>query len=314
MIFTELKSTQADENLAAEEYLYRDAPWDDDIFLLWRNEPAVIIGRYQNPWLEVNLPFAAKKNIPILRRITGGGAVFHDTGNLNFSFILNQKTEKTLNFKRFLNPIAEALKSLQLPVIISPRNDLFIGDKKISGNSQHVSRNRVLHHGTLLFKSNLQTLRTSLRPVNDITHSQGTESKRSSVCNLTDIQANLTMDHLQNAVISSVEESFGKLTHRELQEKDKESIEQKSRKYREWEWNFGKSPTFRILHHSTFQDMPVTLELTIRKGTIETCSVINGSIPENLTTALKGICYHQDKLSETSVSKELLRILHPLAP
>lgn len=146
-------------NLAAEEYLLKQT--DDDIFMLWQNANSIIIGKHQNTVAEINQEYVQSHNITVARRITGGGAVFHDLGNLNFTFIQNiQPQEKEVNFVRYLQPIVDALKALGLPATFSGRNDLLLDGKKISGNAMVFHENRVLEHGCMLFPRNITTWST----------------------------------------------------------------------------------------------------------------------------------------------------------
>ncbi|HKK33050.1 MAG TPA: lipoate--protein ligase family protein, partial [Desulfomicrobiaceae bacterium] len=138
-------------NLAAEEYLLRNT--DRDCFMLWRNTPAVIVGKNQNAHAEINEEYVREKSIVVVRRLTGGGAVFHDLGNINFTFISCGQTLKEIDFNRFTSPIVEALRELGVNAEFQGRNDLVIDGMKFSGNAQHVERDRVLHHGTLLYSS-----------------------------------------------------------------------------------------------------------------------------------------------------------------
>ena len=149
-------------NLAAEDYVLRN--FKDDCFMLWRNKPSIIIGKHQNTLAEINLEYVKDNNIDVVRRLSGGGAVFHDLGNLNFTFIKNAKDEGSLvDFKKYIQPILEVLQSLGVNAKFEGRNDIMIDGKKISGNAEHVFKRRVLHHGTLLFLSQIADLSKALK-------------------------------------------------------------------------------------------------------------------------------------------------------
>ncbi|HCD68366.1 MAG TPA: lipoate--protein ligase, partial [Bacteroidetes bacterium] len=150
-------------NLALEEYLVTQS--NDDILLFYINSPSVVIGKHQNPWKEVDLTLRNEKKHTIARRLSGGGTVYHDRGNINFSFIRN-KNQDFVNFKEHIIPISAALEKLGIRNIISPRNDIFVNDHKVSGNAEHVNSKlgRILHHGTLLYDSDLIRLNGSIRP------------------------------------------------------------------------------------------------------------------------------------------------------
>jgi len=156
MFVVELKTTDPHKNLAAEEYFLKQK--EGSYFILWRNESSVIVGRNQNTFAEIDIPYAEENNIPVVRRLTGGGAVFHDLGNLNYTFIEENASHKFGDYASFSAPIIEALKSMGIDASLSGRNDICIGDKKISGNAQTMHKGRMLHHGTLHFSSNVAIL------------------------------------------------------------------------------------------------------------------------------------------------------------
>lgn len=171
-------------NLAVEEYLFKNS--DDDVIILWQNEPCVVIGKNQNPFAELNLEYAKEKGIHVVRRITGGGAVYHDLGNLNFSFINVNSESREIDFKSYTEPIIEALSKMGVKAMLSGRNDILVGEKKISGNAQYSLDKRVLHHGTLLFSSDFETLSEVLRVDEGKIHSKAIKSYRSRVANIKD--------------------------------------------------------------------------------------------------------------------------------
>ena len=177
-----LHTTDPYVNLAVEEYLFRHA--DEDIFMLWQNDRTVVIGKNQNPYAELDLDVVREQGIRIARRITGGGAVYHDMGNVNFSFISPRSPQTGIDFATFCEPIVKALASLGAAVSLSGRNDLLIDGKKFSGNAQHASGGRVLHHGTLLFDSDLSVLSRVLRPDEEKLRAKAVRSVSSRVTNL----------------------------------------------------------------------------------------------------------------------------------
>lgn len=169
-------------NLAIEEYMFDTA--DDEIFMLWQNSPTVVIGKNQNAYAEIDMEVVKQKNIFISRRITGGGAVYHDLGNLNYSFISPNHNGYGLDFAHFTAPIIDALASMGVNASLSGRNDLIVGEKKFSGNAEYSKDNRVLHHGTLLFNSDLTVLSDVLRVDEEKLASKAIRSARSRVTNL----------------------------------------------------------------------------------------------------------------------------------
>jgi len=181
MKFSFLKTTNPYLNLAIEEYLLKNS--DEEYFLLWQNEPTVVIGKNQNAFAEINIEYTKKHGIHIARRITGGGAVYHDLGNLNYSYISNKKGSD-INFEKFSRPVIEALLEMGIDAELSGRNDIMIGEKKISGNAQTHFENRVLHHGTLLYDSDLDVLSSALLVDKKKIETKAIKSTKSRVTNI----------------------------------------------------------------------------------------------------------------------------------
>lgn len=182
MKFLILKTKDPHLNLAIEEYLFSSC--DDDIFMLWQNEPTVVIGKNQNAYAEINQDFLKENNIHIARRITGGGAVYHDLGNVNYTFISGMHDGKGIDFEHFTAPIIDALATLGVSASLSGRNDLMTDGKKFSGNAQHSAHGRTLHHGTLLFDSDLEFLSSALKVDEEKIRSKAIKSTRARVTNL----------------------------------------------------------------------------------------------------------------------------------
>ena len=182
MKFLVLKTKNPYINLAIEEYLFSKTK--DDIFMLWQNEPSVIIGKNQNAFTEINMNYVKEHNIHIVRRITGGGAVYHDLGNVNYSFISNRDKSTGIDFEYFTEPIIKSLKNIGIEAKLSGRNDLIVDERKISGNAQHTDGTRVLHHGTLLFDSNLDVLSLALKVDDEKLRAKAIKSTHSRVINL----------------------------------------------------------------------------------------------------------------------------------
>ena len=177
-----LKTTDPYRNLAIEEYLFLHS--DDDVFMLWQNEPTVVIGKNQNAYAEIDFDFVRTNGVHVARRITGGGAVYHDLGNVNYSFISTKRGKEGLDFAYFTAPMIEALSALGVHAELSGRNDLLVDGKKFSGNAQHASGDRVLHHGTLLLDSDLEALTAALHVDEEKLRARAIRSVRSRVTNL----------------------------------------------------------------------------------------------------------------------------------
>ncbi|MBE6534526.1 MAG: lipoate--protein ligase [Ruminococcaceae bacterium] len=181
MKFLILKTTNPYINLATEEYFLTQS--NEDIFMLWQNEPTIVIGKNQNAFAEINMDFVKQNNIHIARRISGGGAVYHDLGNVNYTFI-SKREKSEINFEHFTKPILDSLQNVGISAKLSGRNDLILDNKKFSGNAQHVIGSRVLHHGTLLFDTNLDVLTLALNVDSEKIKSKAIQSTRSRVTNL----------------------------------------------------------------------------------------------------------------------------------
>jgi lipoate-protein ligase A len=182
MKFLTLATTDPYRNLAIEEYLFSHA--DEEILMLWQNDPSVILGKNQSAYAEVDLDYAKKHGIRIVRRITGGGAVYHDAGNVNYTYVSPNADTSTLDFAGFSKPIIDALASLGVQAVLTGRNDLEVGGRKISGNAQYHRGGRTLHHGTILFDADLEVLSSVLRPDEEKIRSRAIRSVHARVCNL----------------------------------------------------------------------------------------------------------------------------------
>ena len=200
MLLINNSSTDPYFNIALEEYLLKHT--SEDIFMLYTDSPSVIVGKHQNTLAEVNIRYAIEHNIHVVRRISGGGTVYHDPGNLNFCFIVNGKEGHLVDFKKFTNPIIEVFNKLGLQVNLEGKNDLRIDGLKISGNAEHVFKNRVLHHGTLLVSTDLQHLSFILKVEVGKYTDNAVKSIRSKVSNINSfLKIPITVDELKSQIV-----------------------------------------------------------------------------------------------------------------
>ncbi len=235
-------------NLALEEYCLRNLEPQHDYLLLYINEPAVIIGRNQNTFQEIDHEFVRQRGIHVVRRISGGGAVYHDYGNLNFSFITKYQKTNILNFRKFTAPIIRALHGLGVPAELSERNDIVAFGKKISGNAQYSTRKSMFSHGTLLFAAEMENLTRALNVKGKKIESKGVQSVRSRVANISELlERSIDMDTFKNCLLESIFEPYGGMRRRKLTVKDWANIHLLSaEKYHTWDWNYGKSPECQV--------------------------------------------------------------------
>ncbi len=262
------QSTDPTFNLAAEERLLTQS--EDEIFMLWRNEPAVIVGRNQNTLAEIDELFIRERGIPVVRRLSGGGAVFHDLGNINFTFIRNATPSEGLDFQRFTEPIQQALQSMEVECEFSGRNDLLIKGKKFSGNAQHFHGGRILHHGTLLFASDMADLSGALRVAPEKYRDKAVKSVRSRVTNISShLPEPMEVTDFIAALMDFVSqgEAPDLMTLSEGETALIETLAEK--RYRTWDWNFGSSPAYNFTRRTRTPGGLLDVHLHVKKGHIE---------------------------------------------
>jgi len=257
-------------NLALEEYALRSLPPDDDYLLFYINEPSIIIGKNQNTAEEINAGYVAANGIHVVRRLSGGGAVYHDLGNLSFSFITNDDGRSFHNFRKFTEPVAAALKEMGVQAEVTGRNDIQVGERKISGNAQYAAKGRMFSHGTLLFNSDLDRVQLALKVSAEKIRSKGIKSVRSRVANITEfLPEPMTIGEFRERLMRFL---FGPSGVREypLSDEDWSKIEELAdRRYRSWDWNYGKSPAANFRNIRRFEGAG-TLEVrfNLEKGRI----------------------------------------------
>lgn len=265
-------STDPQWNLAAEEYLFKN--FKQSIFRLWRNEPSIIIGLHQNAFAEINLDYVKNNNIPVVRRLTGGGAVFHDLGNVNFTFIDNKiASESTADmFGRFTKPIIAALNSLGIEASLKGRNDLVIEDKKFSGNAVAVYKERILQHGTLLYSASMANLSEALANRPEHFKGKAVQSNRARVTNISDHLSNaMTVEefvtYIEKFVTDSLSSKYVRYhyTSQDLSQIAKLTME----KYSKDSWNYGSSPKYGYSKTTRFDWGVLELYMEVQKEIIE---------------------------------------------
>lgn len=267
------KSNNPEYNLAFEEYCFKhlEINPDEDYVILWINGPAIIVGKNQNTLEEINKDYVDENKIQVVRRITGGGAVYHDLGNLNFSILTLDTGEGRIDFAKYNIPIVKSLEKLGIEAELSGRNDMTIEGKKFSGIAQSVWKNRVLNHGTLLFDTDLDVLSKGLNVKQDKIASKGVKSVKSRVTNIKPYmkeEADIYefKEILLNTIFSM---SDSKPVEYKLSEEDLENIDNLYKeKYSTWEWNYGSSPKFEYKNYKRFPFGSIDIRFNVIDGVI----------------------------------------------
>ncbi len=259
-------------NMALDEYVVKHLDPSNDYFYFYINRPTVVIGRNQNTIEEVNLDYVKEHDIIVVRRMSGGGAVYHDMGNINFSFVVDYRKEDFNSMERFAKAIVKALSKFGIMAEFTGRNDITIDRKKFSGNAQYVTRNRILHHGTLLFDSDLSVLSKALNVKPEKIKSKGIKSVKSRVTNIKEYlpDKEVTISQFKEMLLKYVFEVEGcEFQEYHLTPEDMEKImDLRNNKYSTWDWNVGSSPEFDLIRSARFTGGEVQIHMNVKDGII----------------------------------------------
>lgn len=287
-------------NLAVEELLFDSLPEDGCVFYLWQNKNTVVIGRHQNAWKECRTGLLEEEGGRLARRSSGGGAVFHDLGNLNFTFILPRDK---YDVKRQLNVIRRAVASFGIETEFTGRNDLVVTENggKFSGNAFRFSDKTGMHHGTIMFKVDMEKLGRYLAPGKDKLKAKGIESVRSRVCNLADLNPAITLEGLISALKDAFVQEYGPAREMAMIELDPEKLRALEEKYTSWDFRMGKALPFDATLETRFTWGGVTMELSLKNGAILSAAVFSDAMDEALiekiAPALIGVKYENHALA-----------------
>lgn len=305
-------------NLALEEYILRKLPAEEDYLLFYINEPSIIIGKNQNTAEEINADYVREHGIHVVRRLSGGGAVYHDLGNLNYSFITRDDGQSFHNFRRFTAPVVEALRRLGVEAELSGRNDIQVGDRKISGNAQFATKGRMFTHGTLLFDSRMENVASALKANPLKFESKATKSVRSRVANISEfLKEPMTIEafkaFLQRSIFGGAE-----IPEYRLSDDDRKAVrELADSRYRSWDWNYGLSPAFNMRQTKRVEGVGTfDVRLNVDKGEIRAVTIYGdffgrGEVSE-VTDKLIGVRYDRNAIDKALEDVDLTYYFGPI--
>ena len=300
--YLNLYTTDPAWNLAAEQYVFDRLPRDRTYFMLWQNDNAIIIGKHQNTAAEINEQFVRENGVRVVRRLSGGGAVYHDMGNLNFTFIADAGDMESINFRLFCRPVVAALAKIGVTAEINGRNDMTIDGQKFSGNSQYLKEGRVMHHGTIMFDSNLDLVAQALHVDQEKIRAKGIASVRSRVTTVRRHMASpVTLEEFRSLLLREIlEQQPG--DEYVFTEEDKAQIAQlRAERYATWEWNYGQSRDCDMRRQRRFPACgSVEVHLTTDHGVIQdlhfTGDFFSVVEPEVLAEKLRGVRLEEQSL------------------
>ncbi len=292
MIFITRPQTNPLFNIATEEYVLKH--FDEDVLMLWQSAPSVVVGKHQNLVAEVNLGYVRREGIPVIRRVSGGGTVYHDFGNLNYTLIRTENNrERLIDFKRFSTPVMEFLKTKGLSPQFEGKNNLVIDGKKFSGNSAHVFKNRVMHHGTLLFNTDLDKLDKVIRPSEAQVADKSVKSVRATVMNLSEVLPGFTFSRFRDELTAFMKKYHGIKTAYDFNQKDIDAINKLvNNKYSTVQWNYGYSPAYEFRNSMEGH----RLYLKVKNGIIEEIEIESTDL--NFTDGFTGVLHRYEEVGE----------------
>lgn len=291
MVYIRSASTDPYFNLALEQYVFDCLPKTKTYFMLWQNDNTIVVGKHQNTSGEINASFVKERGINVVRRLSGGGAVYHDLGNVNFTFIMDAGKRQELDLGAFCIPVVEALAGLGIKAEISGRNDITIAGKKFSGNSQYIKDGRIMHHGTIMYNSDLDTVEKALYVSADKIVSKGVSSVRSRVTNIVDhMEKSLPIEEfivrIQDSILGEDYEKY------KLSDKDLEAISKlRDEKYATWEWNYGKSPRYTVRRERRIEGVgKIVLDMEVENGVLTGFDSFGDFFGDGATAVAKALC------------------------
>ncbi|MDD2401752.1 MAG: lipoate--protein ligase [Clostridia bacterium] len=309
-------------NLSLEEYLFGHVNRDEIILYLWQNKDTVVIGRNQNPWKECDIEKIRNDDIKLARRLSGGGTVYHDIGNLNFTFIMRKEL---YDLEKQLNVILKAVNSFGLNAKFSGRNDILLDGRKFSGNAYYFGDEASYHHGTILINSNISKLSQYLKPSKGKIISKGIDSIKSRVVNLNSVNSEINVEKMKLSILKCFQQCYGKVSkHLQFNENIisdntldntleitlgdtlDNTFPSLYAQYSSWEWIYGECPSFDVYYENRFSWGEIQIGLNFEDGYISNCKIYTDalytSFVNKIEDSLLRIKYNKDRINETIIS------------
>jgi lipoate-protein ligase A len=318
MIYIESKSFDPHFNLAMEQFVFDDMDRSEGYFLLWQNANTIVVGKNQNTIAEINQKFVDEHHVNVVRRLSGGGAVYHDLGNLNFTVIVSKQNNMgDFDFARFCLLIVGALKRLGVKAEINGRNDITINGKKFSGNSQYIKQGRIMHHGCLLYNSDLSMVAQSLKVSKDKIASKGIKSVASRVTNIVDcMPQKLPLQAFKDAIVEELMAKEKNVKRHEFTPEELVAIKKiQKERYDTWEWNYGRSPKYDIVKERYIDGCgKFEIHMNVKDGIIEQFDIFgdyfgNGD-KADIIKILTGVKINRESVSKALADVDLEKYFH----
>ncbi|MBU0278266.1 MULTISPECIES: lipoate--protein ligase [unclassified Gemella] len=311
MIYIDTKSNDPKFNTAVEFYAFNELAKKDDVFILWINKPCIVVGKNQNTTEEINQKYCDEKGIEIVRRVSGGGAVYHDLNNLNYTIISNGRSGEAFDFKSFSQPVIDALATLGVSASFTGRNDLEIDGRKFCGNAQYVRNGRIMHHGCLMFDVDTSVLSEALKVSKDKIESKGIKSVSSRVTNIKEYVPNeeMTVQDFKESLRLHMEEKFG-MTSYVLSEEELTEIKKiQTEKNDSWDWVYGKNPEFNIKRNRRLSTGKIEANIQVDNGHITNVKFFGDFFGvmdvEDISKKLEGVRYSKKDISEVLEKEDI---------
>lgn len=319
MVYLKSPSTDPEFNLALEQFVFDEMDHSKEYFMLWQNDNAIIVGKNQNTVEEINQKYVEEHGIKVVRRLSGGGAVYHDMGNLNFTFIVDGEDASNMDLHAFCMPIARVLQTLGVDAQVNGRNDITIDGRKFSGNSQYIKNGRIMHHGTMMFDSDLSVVSSCLKVSRDKIESKGVKSVRSRVTNIREhLPQDISLERFWKLLVQFMDEESPMERHEFTPEELARVEKIKKERYGRWEWNYGYSPRNSLRKERRVEGCgKLLVSMDVKDGCIENMEFYgdyfgNGDTAE-LAALLTGCPVERDALGQRLENVDVERYFNHLS-